>query len=107
MIKRGRFLWSFRLRCHPLTIPQDHQIVAQHELERIRSLCVNGVYLPKEIETRRGFVYGQRVSPQSGPLAFHVGRYDGVASKRREAAMFSLFGREQRIMFKAGVLLAA
>jgi len=72
-------------------------------LETFRAYCA----CPKAVEARKGFVYGQRVAPQTGPLAYHVGSYDGVASRHREAAVFNLFGREQRIVFKSGDLIAA
>ena len=73
-------------------------------LESFRSFCA----LPKDnVAVRKGFVYGQRVAPQTGPLAYHVGSYDGPASRHREAAVFNLFGREQRVVFKSGDLIAA
>ena len=92
-----------------LMLTTDYQpaVVDHEQLMKLRSVCVNGIYNQQVVETGRGFVYGQRVTPQSGPLAFHVGRYDGRASKNREAAVFNLFGREQKLFFKAGDLLAA
>lgn len=82
-------------------------IVVDEALDAIRSMCVNNVYCPRIVEARKGFVYGQRVTTETGPMAYHVGRYDGITSKRREAALFNLFGREQRVTFKAGELIAA
>lgn len=76
-------------------------------LDAIRSLCVGDVYSPRAMSTCCGFYYGQRVTPQTGPFAYHVGEYDGVASRHREAAVFNLFGKDQRVFFKAGELVAA
>jgi transcription antitermination factor NusG len=90
-----------------LTAEYFPALVNVEQLEALRSMCVNGVYNKRVVETKRGLVYGQRVTPSTGPLYAHVGRYDGMASKHREAAVFTLFGRDQRLMFKAGDLLAA
>jgi Transcription termination factor nusG len=76
-------------------------------LDAIRAMCVDNVYSPRAVASSCGFVYGQRVTSEHGPLAYKVGRYDGAASRHREVAMFNLFGREQRIVFKAGELIAA
>ena len=81
--------------------------VCDSALDYIRSMCVNDVYCPRVVEGRKGFLYGQRVTPKEGPMAYHVGLYDGVRSRHREVALFNLFGREQRITFKAGDLVAA
>lgn len=76
-------------------------------LDAIRSMCVDNVYSPCAVESRNGFFYGQRVTIETGPMAYHIGRYDGHASKNRDAALFNLFGREQRVTFKTGELIAA
>lgn len=79
--------------------------VENDKLESFRAFCAE---TPEDIVgVRKGFVYGQRVTPQRGPLAYHVGSYDGITSHHREAAMFKLFGREQRIVFRSGDLIAA
>jgi len=52
-----------------------------------------------------GFNYGDKVIPKQGPLAGHVGTFD-KSTQRGDSALFVLFGREQRVMFKAGELVA-
>lgn len=81
-------------------------VVDDGALDAIRSMCIGDIYSPIAA-TKQGFFYGQRVTPKDGPLAYHVGRYDGGASKHRDAALFNIFGREQRVVFKAGELIAA
>lgn len=83
-------------------------VIESRQFQTLLELCtVDGIYSKRVNETKKGFVYGQRVTPSDGPFAYHIGRYDGVASRKREAAIFNCFGREQKIMFKAGQLLAA
>lgn len=53
-----------------------------------------------------GLQYGQKVTPKDGVWFGHFGSYDS-AYKNREFALFSLFGREARVSFKQGDLLAA
>jgi transcription antitermination factor NusG len=77
-----------------------------HEVERIRKLCNNNVFIEEDNCKVAGFVYGQRVTPKSGPLAFHVGKFDSV-KRSSEAAIFNLFGREQKVVFRKGDLIAA
>jgi len=79
--------------------------VLPSEIEYLRALCVNGVYSPRAIK-KRGFEFGDKVTPREGPLAFHVGKYD-KGGKRSDSAFFLIFGREQRVVFKAGELIAA
>ena len=80
--------------------------VLQSEMERLHAMCDDSVYRSSVVE-KHGFEYGQRVSPKEGPFAYHTGRYDGKANKRGDvAALFQLFGREQRVVFKSGDLLA-
>ncbi len=81
-------------------------LVKEDQIEAIKAICVNGVYREPIVEAAP-LVYGQRVTPKTGPLHSHVGRYDGRKGKKREAALFMLFGREQRITFKKGELVAA
>lgn len=79
--------------------------VLPREMDRMREMCDLGVYHSSVVE-ESGFEYGQRVSPKTGPLAYHVGRYD-KKTKRGDSALFVLFGQEQRVIFKRGDLLAA
>jgi transcription antitermination factor NusG len=74
-------------------------------MEHLRSLCDGDIFRKTEVE-KSGFRYGQKVTPQTGPFAFHVGRYEGK-TKRHETALFVLFGREQKVKFKRGELVAA
>lgn len=78
--------------------------VLPSELERLQSFYGTDVYRPVERITK--FDYGQRVTPKEGPFAYHVGRYEGK-TKRGDAALFQLFGQEQRVLFKKGSLIAA
>ena len=82
-------------------------VVDDEALDDIRSMCINNVYSPRVVNARKGFVYGQRVTTETGPFAYHIGRYDGIHSRQREVALFNLFGREQKVAFKAGELIAA
>ena len=79
--------------------------ILPHELQRLRDACDGDVYRVATAD-KSGFYYGQKVTPVDGPFMHHVGRYDS-ATKRGESALFLLFGREQRVMFKRGALLAA
>lgn len=80
--------------------------VLPSEINYLRSICVNGVYRPRMIKSQRGFTYGQRVTPQHGPFAHHVGRYENP-TKDGDTALFMLFGYEQKVSFKPGNLVAA
>lgn len=82
-------------------------LVSQTEIEYLRAQCVNNVYRATDEKVRGGFVYGQRVRPKEGPLEWHVGLYDGYAGKKKYAALFNIFGREQRVVFSKGDLIAA
>lgn len=82
-------------------------VIDPKQMETLRALCTDDIYSKTVNETKRGFVYGQRVTPSDGPFAYHIGTYDGVASRHREVAVFNCFGREQKIMFKSGALQAA
>jgi hypothetical protein len=79
--------------------------VLPKEVECIRQLCPDNVFRENVIQFN-GFIYGQRVTPKAGPLAFHVGRFD--SSKRHsELAIFTLFGQDQKVVFRKGDLIAA
>jgi hypothetical protein len=78
--------------------------VLPHELERLRAMCDGNVL--RQTETAyEGLKYGQKVTPTQGALMHKVGRYDG-RTKRGDSALFLLFGREQRIIFRSGELQA-
>lgn len=80
--------------------------VVQGEVERIKEFCQGDVFRLPETTNVVGFSYGQRVTPKAGPLVYHVGRFD--CSKRSgDAAIFNLFGREQKVFFRKGDLIAA
>lgn len=82
-------------------------IIDPKQLKILHSLCIDGIYSKTVVDTKKGLVYGQTVTPHQGPFAYHIGKYDGLASHSREAAIFKCFGREQKIMFKTGILQAA
>lgn len=76
------------------------------EMDRLHEMCPNNIYHSSETVSG-GFEYGQRVTPAAGPLVYQTGRYEGRANKRGDhAALFILFGREQRVVFKNGDLIA-
>lgn len=79
--------------------------VLSREIAFLRAMCDGDLFRMTPSESRR-FSYGQKVSPKSGPLAFHVGRFDNK-TRNGESALFMLFGREQRVVFKDGELAAA
>lgn len=85
---------------------QTPAIVEPGELARVRALCGDSGVRHAERPAVRVLAYGDLVMPKTGPLARHVGRYDGT-TKRGEAAVFRLFGREQRVTFRRGDLIAA
>lgn len=76
------------------------------ELAQLRAICPDGVYGGREHLTD-GFVYGAKVLAVKGPLTRLTGRYIGRFGKNREEALFSLFGREQKVVFKRGELILA
>lgn len=82
-------------------------LVDPNEIEYLKSQCVNNVYRAADETVLGGFIYGQRVRPKTGPLEWHVGMYDGYAGKKKYAALFNIFGREQRVLFSKGDLIAA
>ncbi len=88
-----------------LTASGEPALVSNRKIEEINAMCVNGVYREPEIITQ--FVYGQKVRPKQGPLVSQVGLYDCRLGKKKEAALFWLFGRQQRVVFRRGELIAA
>lgn len=64
---------------------------------------------PPVVKSIDGFFYGQRVTPVSvtHSFAFHIGVFDGKGRKGKLAAIFKMFGRDCRVMFKPGELQAA
>jgi hypothetical protein len=89
-----------------LTADDTPALVDNRQLDAVRMMCNADVLRTPNQITPRGFIYGQKVSPRSGPLVDYVGTYDGP-KKGRDIALFFLFGREQRVMFRKGELLAA
>lgn len=81
-------------------------LACSKQVEYLQSQCVNNIYRSAYDRLSGRFVYGQRVRPKHGPFEFKVGRFDGYAGKKKYAAMFDVFGREQRIVFSRGELVA-
>jgi transcription antitermination factor NusG len=89
-------------------------IVDPAQMQAMQQFCCGEMY-QKPIRHPDDLIYGQRVTTTSGPFAYHVGRYDGPmprrrgkrGKQRREAAVFDFFGREQRVVFAVGSLIAA
>lgn len=79
--------------------------VLPRELERLRAMCDGDVLRVVEPDVKKEVKYGDPVKATSGPFANHFGRYL-EKTKRGDAALFFLFGREQRVEFKRGDLIA-
>lgn len=82
--------------------------VVPSEMERLRRECDGNIFRDGSIIFKdKDFEYGQNVRPAATDhwAASQVGRYEGK-TKRGDTALFSLFGREQRVEFKSGDLLA-
>lgn len=80
--------------------------VLTREVENLRAFCPDEIYNGSTHETD-GWCYGAKVYVEKGPFARFIGRYEGKTGKNREAAVFSLFGREQKVTFKRGELILA
>lgn len=91
-----------------LTVENTPARVDDEVINHLEGCCVNGIYVPPEQHptSRSQFFYGQRVRPTTGPLVGHVGVYEGAAKRNSDAALFFLFGRQQRLVFKQGDLEA-
>lgn len=79
--------------------------VLPRELERLRLMCDGDILRPIVSKVVGELEYGDRVKATSGPFQNHFGKYYGK-TKRGDAALFLLFGREQRVEFKRGDLIA-
>ena len=84
-----------------LTNNGDPVRVLQYELDNLRSLCPNGVM--RQVTSDSGFIRGQLVTTHQGAFAERVMRYE-KQDRHGDMAIFSLFGREQRVVFKQGEL---
>jgi transcription antitermination factor NusG len=79
--------------------------VQPNELKRMHDMCdAAGTYY-SEIDTT-GFQYGQYVRATEGPFINFTGTYDSKNKRGEDVALFILFGREQKVTFKPGGLLA-
>lgn len=75
------------------------------ELKRMHDMCDDaGVYHSEIIWS--GFQYGEKVTPKEGPFFGFTGSFDCHNKRGDQIASFTLFGREQSVTFKPGVLLA-
>jgi transcription antitermination factor NusG len=81
-------------------------LVNAADLDRVRALCDGHNVVHEPIKPVRGLCYGDLVYPKDGPLANIRGVYDAKVGKKREAAVFNMFGREQRVVFRRGELQA-
>lgn len=91
-------------------------VVDPIQMKVMQEFCCGEIY-QKPVRHPDDLVYGQRVTITEGPFAYQVGRYDGPmprkrgrrgkVKQRREAALFNIFGREQRVVFAVGSLIAA
>lgn len=78
--------------------------VLPRELDRLRSMCDGVVFREVKIAPVE-FEYGQKVMVKEGPFISHIGKYDHKA-KDGDVALFVLFGREQKLKFATGDLIA-
>ncbi len=77
------------------------------EMEKLRAMCDGDVYRSSVIDNDgSGFEYGQKVTPREGPFVFHIGQYESRNKRGDLTAIFRMFGREQKVTFKSGDLLA-
>lgn len=79
--------------------------VVPNEIARLRNMCDGENFRCASQNDISGFEYGQRVTPKSGPLAYQIGRFES-RTRTGESAIFVMFGREQKVKFKKGELLA-
>lgn len=82
--------------------------VDRSELEAVRAMCNERGIVKETVAVQTcGLRYGDSVYVDHGPLANIRGSYDGKIGRHREAALFVMFGREQRVIFEVGELRAA
>jgi transcription antitermination factor NusG len=80
-------------------------LVDSDQLAYVRSQCdENGIVRPAPVPPVKKLRYGDVVYTENGPLANKPGVYDCVVGKNREAALFNMFGRENRVLFLLGEL---
>lgn len=79
--------------------------VLSGELKRMHDMCDDaGVYHSEVVVDE--FQYGQRVTPRDGPFINFVGTFDYKNKRGEDVARFTLFGHDQKVIFKNGDLLA-
>lgn len=86
-------------------VPQP-LLVCPKEVDYIRAQCDGSIVRASE-NVVSGFTYGDKVMPKSGPFMHSVGSYESAFGKHREVATFVLFGKERKLTFKSGELIAA
>lgn len=92
-----------------LIMNDNHPSLLKNEvIERIRQECDDDgcLILPKP-KSLQPLQPGQPVTPRSGHFLYSIGVYQGTTAQHREIALFSLFGRQTRVEFKRGELVAA
>lgn len=80
--------------------------VVMSELQRMHEMCDDCGTFKSSITESGGFEYGQDVTPNGGPFAHYVGKYESRNKRGEDIALFSLFGQDQKVVFKPGDLLA-
>ena len=81
--------------------------VLPSELNRMHEMCDESDVYHSAIIDNGGFEYGQNVIPKGGPFADHIGKFDSRNKRGDLVALFTLFGRDQKLTFRSGDLLAA
>jgi transcription antitermination factor NusG len=85
---------------HPLSVDL-------RQLQAVRSLCDRHGIIHQPESQKYKLHYGDQVYAEKGPFANLRGVYDCRIGKHREAAVFTMFGAEQRVLFKLGELKVA
>lgn len=90
-----------------ILLEAEHGMPAQvlpREVERMRTMCPNGVKSEQAIQVD-GFEYGDTVVALAGPFTHHRGKYQSE-TKHGHSVLFVLFGRDCRVVLKSGDLQA-
>jgi transcription antitermination factor NusG len=75
------------------------------EVERLRELYRVNTVRQEKIQSGE-LMLGEFVIPRCGPFINFQGKYDGETKRGADVALFVLFGRETRVEFNKGDLLA-
>ena len=88
-----------------MTVNNTPARASDAEIAKIRARCTHDDILI--VKKHTGFLIGENVRPTSGPFQNFVGRFDSEHAGFRVSALLNLFGREVKVSFKQGDLVAA